>query len=241
MTTLRRIAAAAALTLVVAAVTACGGGSGGDKTATPAGSPTTARTQTATGTATSGTPATVDIRSLDLANVPDVAALVADSGGAFRQNEVQYADVTGDGVAEAIVPISSGGTMGDIAFIVLMAKGDATETLLKEYPQADQGLSVSVEDGKLVMTQPVPGPDDPLCCPSFLKHTTYAWNGLAMALESATTVPNPNGGAKGTPSGELPGAESTPAPPPTQAPGLAPEGTAASGNRNKPPEPGASQ
>jgi hypothetical protein len=237
MLLIRRIAWIGGAALAIAALTAACGGGSGDKTASPVGSPTAATTRTPTGTEA---PAPLDLRTTDLQSLPEVAALIEDSSGVFSKDQVVYADLTGDGVPEAIVPISSGGTMGNIAFIVLMADGDQAKTLLKEYPQAGQGLAVDVQDGKLIMTQPVPGPDDPLCCPSYLKHTTYAWNGLAMALESVTTDPNPNGGAKGTPSGPPPSG-ATPATVATQPPGVAPEGTAASGNRNKPPVPGASQ
>jgi len=62
-------------------------------------------------------------------------------------------------------------------------------------------MAVAVAGGKVVETQPVPGPDDPECCPSMLRVTTYAWNGAAHAVESVKTVVNPEGGAKGTPSG----------------------------------------
>jgi hypothetical protein len=240
MLLIRRIAWIGGAALAIAALTAACGGGSGEKTVNPAGSATAASTRTATGTSAAGTPPSLDLRTTDLQSLPEVAALIEDSGGVFSQDQVLYADLTGDGVPEAIVPISSGGTMGNIAFIVLMADGDQAKTLLKEYPQAGQGLAVDVQDGKLIMTQPVPGPDDPLCCPSYLKHTTYAWNGLAMALESVTTDPNPNGGAKGTPSGPPP-SDTTPGAVATQPPGVAPEGTAASGNRSKPPVPGASQ
>jgi hypothetical protein len=219
-------------------LSACGGGSGDDKTATPAGSATAGATVART--ATSGTAtSSLDIRSIDISQSPDVAALVKDTGGQFSKDRVMYADVTADGADEAIVPIGSGGTMGDVAFLVLTAAGDGTKTLLKEYPTDQTGLSISVQDGKVLMTQPVPGPDDPFCCPSFLKTTTYSWNGYTMAIESVNTNPNPDAGGKGTPSADTP-PESTPAPATTaQPPAFAPEGTAASGDRPKPPAPGA--
>jgi hypothetical protein len=192
---------AAAVVLAGAAMAGCKSSSSGKKT--PA-SPAVTRTAQARPTTSPAASPSVGIRSLQLASVPDVQALIAATGGQYVQAQVIYADVTEDGIDDAVVPLSSGGTMGDVAFIVLAPSGTGTKTLLKEYPQDEPGLHVDVKDGKLVMTQPVPGPDDPNCCPSFLRRTTYAWNGAALAIESVKTEANPEGGAKGTPSATTP-------------------------------------
>ena len=171
---------------------------------TPTARATSAAIATAAASPTKGVPATtgattsIGIRQIDVKSVPDVKKAVTDSGGQINAASVVYADVTGDGIDEAIVPVSSGGTMGDIGFLVLSPAGDATKTLLKEFPADQRGLSVALDAGKIVMTQPVPGPDDPNCCPSMLRRTTYAWNGAALAIESVQTETNPNGGAKPT-------------------------------------------
>jgi hypothetical protein len=187
------------LSVVAAAFGACGG-AGGSKTATPAQSPpagTAAVTPGATATSSVG------IRTLDLSTVADVQGVIAGTGGQYVQAGVIYADLTGDGVDDALVPISSGGTMGDIAFLVLAPSGGETKTLLKEIPLGGSGgLSVAVVDGQIVMTQPVYGPNDPNCCPSALRKTTYVWNGSAFAVQSVTTDVNPTGGGKTTPSAQ---------------------------------------
>ena len=108
-----------ALTFFAAAIAGCGGGGGG-ATKTPSASRSPAATSSSVATAT--TPS-LGIRELDLSKVDDVTAIVASTGGQFVQTSVIYADLTGDGVDEAIVPISSGGTMGDVAFLVLAASG----------------------------------------------------------------------------------------------------------------------
>jgi hypothetical protein len=137
---------------------------------------------------------------MDLGAVADVRSVIAATGGAYLQSEVTYADLTGDGVDEAIVRIDSGGTMGDIAFLVLTPDGAATKTLLKQTPSGDSaGLVVAVEGGQLVMTQPVYGPDDPNCCPTSLKKTTFMWNGTALVVDSIRTEANSRGGSKVTP------------------------------------------
>jgi hypothetical protein len=172
---------------------ACGGG-GGAKTATTG--------QQSSPAATSGASATpsLGLRTLDLSKVPDVQDLIASTGGVYVQTGVIYADLTGDGIDDAVVPISSGGTLGDVAFLVLAPAGAGTKTLLKVAPKDGAGgLAVAVVDRRLVMTRPIYGPQDPNCCPSSLSKTTYAWDGAAFAVQSVTTEANPSGGGKRTP------------------------------------------
>jgi hypothetical protein len=195
----RRPALVALASIAVAAIVvfACRSSSSGDKTPTPAA---TAATTSEASPAPSSTP-DERIRDVDLENVPDVKQALADANAQFQPERVIYADLTGTGQTDAVVPIASGGTLGDVEFLVLAPDdtGGAT-TLLDGKPTGQDGLAVAVVGGKLVMTEPVPGPDDPECCPSQLKKTTYAWDGAAFVVESTTTETNPAGGAKGTPS-----------------------------------------
>jgi hypothetical protein len=190
----RRVLACTAL-LIIALVpfAACGDDGGDNATPTPGASATLPRSTPTAALTPSG-----DIRTIDLQTQPDVAALIQESGGAYNQNDVLFSDITGDNVDEAIVPLSSGGTLGTVAFIVLTPVGNDTHTLLQLTPEAAAGIVLTVEDGKLVQTEPVYGPTDPECCPSLLEVTTYSWNGAALAIESVNTVENPNSGAKPT-------------------------------------------
>lgn len=185
----------ALLAIVGITLAACGGGGDDDATATPEPSPSAAAT--AETTATPGLTPSGAIREIDLAAQPDVQALAAESGGTFAPEDVLFADLTDDAVEDAVVPLTSGGTQGYAAFLVLTPDGDQTETLLEEQPGGR--FTVVLEGTSLVMIEPVPGPSDPECCPSMLRRTTYAWNGAAMAIEGVETVPNPDGGVK-TPS-----------------------------------------
>lgn len=135
-----------------------------------------------------------EIRSLDLAATGAVQALLDSTGGTYVQDSVLYADLTGDGAEEAVVPVSSGGTLGDVAFIVLMLGDAAIETLLTVEPDAGHGISVSIEDGKVIALEPAPGPDDPECCPSQLFQRVYAWDGSALRLDSGGLIDNPDNG-----------------------------------------------
>jgi hypothetical protein len=182
------------LSLAACVFAACDGGDGEDETPTrPASTATVARTEVASRTPSG------EIRERDLEANADVRGLIQLTAGKYVQENVIYADVTDDGVDDAIVPISSGGTLGNIAFVVLTPTEDGTEAVLRELPQESGGLAINVVDGKIVVLQPVYGPDDPECCPSMLRQTTYAWNGAAIALEDVKTIENPGGEVKPTP------------------------------------------
>ncbi len=186
---------ALAIALLALAAAACNGGGDDDATPTP-GSPTAAAT-----TSTPAAESTISniIRELDLQAVPEVQALLADTGGQYVQTNVLYADLTDDGIEEAIVPIGSGGTLGFVGFIVLTPDGDGARALVTE-KAGGAGMGIELgDDGRLAQIEPVPGPDDPECCPSMLRRTTYGWNGAALAIVDVTTEPNPMAGVK-TPS-----------------------------------------
>lgn len=137
------------------------------------------------------------IFDVDFATAPDVADFTARAGGEVEQDAIIFADLTGDGEEEAIVPISSGGTAGDIAyFVYTMREGDLT-LLLSVVPESGR-IQVELDpEGRLVDREPVYGPDDPECCPSRVRTRVYEWDGerLRVAAESE----EPAGGAK-TPS-----------------------------------------
>jgi hypothetical protein len=138
-----------------------------------------------------------DIREIDLRQVPAVQNFLSETGGELEQETVIYADLTEDGDDEAIVPVTSGGTAGNIGFIVIGATAGGSEALARETRETG-GLALAVEDGVLVVTAAVAGPDDPECCPSLLRETRYEWNGAALAITSSDTIPNP-GAATATP------------------------------------------
>jgi hypothetical protein len=136
----------------------------------------------------------VDIRTLDLESQEAVQELLSATGGTYEQESVIYADVTGDDADDAVVPVASGGTMGDVGYVVLAATADGAEPVLERSPGGP--VSVEVAGGQVVETLPVPGPDDPECCPSQLRTITYTWDGEALVVESDETGPNPAGGVK---------------------------------------------
>lgn len=102
--------------------------------------------------------------------------------------DVRYADLTGDGDEEAVVPVTADGSAGVIGYYVF---GFQAGRLVRLLARRGADMTMTVAGGRLVETDPVPAPGDPRCCPSQLRRTTFRWTGAAFMEESAATVPNP--------------------------------------------------
>jgi guanyl-specific ribonuclease Sa len=150
--------------------------------------PSAAPEQTATVEA--ATPSS-EIREVDFSQVPAVEELLAASGSRLAPDQIIFADLTGDGVDEAVVPISTGGSAGNFAYAVFGYQGGDLEELLVAKPEAGR-VTVSVEDGVLVETQPIYAPEDPFCCPSQLRHIYYRWDGSELVVDHQTTEKAPS-------------------------------------------------
>jgi hypothetical protein len=183
----RRVVAAA---IILAAVGVACGGNDDDEIVDPTQPPT------ATVPLTTPTAPPEGIRALDLQNSPPVQDLIEVTGGLYVQDNVLYADLTEDEEEEAVVALSSGGTLGDVGFVVLTLSEGEPEPLLTVAPEGTGGISVNITGAQLVTVEPVPGPDDPECCPSSLRTTTYVWDGTELVVESSTTEPDPAAGVK---------------------------------------------
>jgi hypothetical protein len=134
------------------------------------------------------------IRSLDVESLPQAKALVDQLGsGKVDEGATLYADLTGDRREEAIVPVSSQGTLGNIAYLVLRLDSGKPEVVLTRTVDrtSASGLQMSVEDGVLVETRGVYGPEDPFCCPSQLRQTTFHWDGSKLQVEAENVVKQP--------------------------------------------------
>lgn len=156
---------------------------GGNATATS----TLEATAVATVPADTPTPSP-DIRQDDLAQQPGLQDYLSASGGEVTPNSILYADVTGDRVDDAIVPVSSGGEGGNIALFVYGYQPSGLVELLRVQPEIR--LQAVVDNGRLVVTEPVFAPGDPLGFPSQIKVTTYEWNGTALAVVDQETKPS---------------------------------------------------
>jgi hypothetical protein len=181
----------AALLLLLSLALAGGGckGKSGKGGATATSTATRAATAPATSTrapAGTATP-TPDIRQEDFSTLPGVRESIA-SGNKIDTAAIIYADVTEDGVDDAVVPISTGGEGGDIAvFVFGYEPGGLTELL--RVSAAGLPVKVTVTNGVVQGDIPEYAPGDPFCCPSNLHRTTYKWDGQQLVVAKQETVP----------------------------------------------------
>jgi hypothetical protein len=177
---LARFSALSLALLLAAAITAACGSGGEDSGAGPEESPTPADAGA--------------IRDFDPARAPPVQTLVQQiGGGEIDPREVVYADLTQDGRDEAIVPVSSGGTLGNLGYVVLTMRSGAPAALLTVVRDRNTigGITLALEEGRLVKTVGRYGPEDPMCCPSVLVKTTYYWDGSTLQVEGEREITQP--------------------------------------------------
>ena len=139
------------------------------------------------------------IRGVDLSKTNDVKNMLRQLGsGTLATRETLYVDVTGDQREEAFVPISSGGTLGNLAYLGFTLKGDKPALILTRTLDRSNagGLRLLFEDGKLVEYSGEYGPQDPNCCPSVLRKTYFRWDGSRLQVEKEEKVPNTAGQKK---------------------------------------------
>ena len=123
--------------------------------------------------------------------------MLSQSGsGRLEPGTVVYGDVTGDRREDALVPIASGGTLGNTAYLVFVPNaGNAGLVLTRTVDRSSAGgLKMTIEDGVLVETTAVYGNEDPLCCPSGLRRTTFRWDGSRLQVareEQVKQTPGP--------------------------------------------------
>jgi hypothetical protein len=184
----RSTAGAALAAFLVATLALAGGCSDNSKSGEIAQTPTVATASPAPTPTPTPPP---DIRTLDLAHQADVAALAQRLSGVVAPEEIIYADLTADGLDDAVVPISSGGTQGDLGFIVLGYRDGALKALLTEAPAEGQ-VRVEVLDGQLVESQPLLSEGDKPGFPSRIKISYYVWRYGAFVVDRIDTKDNPN-------------------------------------------------
>src|SRR4051812_8388046 len=71
------------------------------------------------------------IRRFNFNTEPEIDKALRQLGsGTVAVNEITFVDLTGDGIEEAVVPVSSEGTVGNIAYLVLTLKKDVPSVIL---------------------------------------------------------------------------------------------------------------
>ena len=158
---------------LLALLTGCNGDSNG-------GEPTATEQHQATVTVDPAE--TPDIRQEALTEQPGLSEFLAATVGVVDSSRILYADPTGSGTDEAIVPVSSGGEGGDIAvFVFGFGTNDQIEELLRAIP-ADTSILATIEGGQLKTTEGARAPGE-VGVPSQLLHRYYIWDGSALVIE----------------------------------------------------------
>ena len=137
---------------------------------TPPRSPLVARcTPTAAKTAILTTPALKSLR----------AYLAKGAGGGV--DSLICHDLTGDGETDMAATIFSGGTAGDIAWVVLRRSHGKWVLALRQLGLYKVGLFALA--GDLVDSQPVYRKNDPNCCPTGgFDHRRFHWSGSRFVV-----------------------------------------------------------
>jgi hypothetical protein len=128
----------------------------------------------------------------DDATSKDVKSMLR-SGRGFVEPHPAFADVTGDGKADALVRVMTGGGAGAVAVYVLSTDGSKSSNL--RVIMRNQRLyraTVKVNDAhNLVVRVPVYAAGDALCCPSRARDRTYAWNAKAKEMRRISVAEFP--------------------------------------------------
>jgi hypothetical protein len=134
-----------------------------------------------------------DIRHADvkqfLLRDPQVSAGIKETirvghGGGI--DRLVYGDLTGDGQADVVVPVFSGGTAGDIAFYVLSEQGGVLHAIKRS--NEEYKIGAAIVRGRLQISRPFYRGSDPNCCPSYLEVTTYRFDGKRLVAASRHRV-----------------------------------------------------
>jgi hypothetical protein len=115
------------------------------------------------------------------------------SGSGFVEPHPLFDDVTGDGKADALVRVMTGGTAGAVAVYVLSTDGTKSSNL--RVVMRNQRLyraTLKVNDvHNLVVRVPVYAAGDTMCCPSRARDRTYAWDAKAKQMRRISMVEFP--------------------------------------------------
>jgi hypothetical protein len=128
----------------------------------------------------------------DAGTSKDVKSMLR-SGRGFVEPHPAFADVTGDGKADALVRVMTGGAAGAVAVYVLSTDGTKSSNLrvvMRNQRLYRATMKVSDADN-LVVRVPVFAAGDTMCCPSRARDRTYAWDSKAKQMRRISMVEFP--------------------------------------------------
>ena len=101
--------------------------------------------------------------------------------------DVGYEDLDGDGAEEALIPLFSGGTAGNVGLLLYREAPDRPRLVLA---RSGYKLGMSLDAGRLVLYEPAYVGFEPNCCPSASTISTYRLVGDRLVQETFEVEPN---------------------------------------------------
>ena len=111
-------------------------------------------------------------------------------GGAHVARDARFADLTGDGRADAVVRVRTPGAAGAVAAYVLSTHGREADAPLRSAFRSQRlyrASAVPVE-GALRLRTALYRRGDELCCPATIRQRTYTWSARAERFVLRETV-----------------------------------------------------
>lgn len=166
-----------------------------EKAASPQTSPSPVPTASASASATPGGVVAGGVREVNWGS----AAVLDEvrkhfNGGEVEPKRVAYADLTGDGVEEALVVVESGGTAGDLGAAVYRAAAGRVSVLAWIDRAGHIALrlpNVGPNSAFIAVGQGIYAPGDANCCPSRIREIALRWDGAGFVTMSDQTLPAP--------------------------------------------------
>lgn len=162
-----------------------------NEAATPSATPTPTATLPTTGIGTAGIET---VREADLSDIALIGPIIDHfGGGEIEPARTTYADLTDDGVEEAVIFVESGGTQGDLGIAVLHVEDGAASVL--GYVEGAGRVELVLPEaggGTIVSREGIWAPGDAECCPSQLRERFYEWNGTAFVVSVEQVIDNPD-------------------------------------------------
>jgi LysM repeat protein len=124
-----------------------------------------------------------------------VAASTTGTAGIPQLEQIAYGDFDGDCMEEAGIPLFSGGTAGNIGFLVYNMAEETTSPTLAAWGDGYK-LGLTADAGLLVVSNALYSGWEPNCCPSGFLHEGYRLRNDTLTLVYSTSEGTPEMGAE---------------------------------------------